>query len=470
MHIPRILISALRGGAGKTLLSLGLTRAFVRQGLAVKPCKKGPDYIDAAWLSRAAGLPCTNLDPFFLDARRLRSLLAHVWPVRGDIALIEGNRGLFDGRDLAGTCSSAALARILETPVLLSLDIAKMTRTAAAVTAGLAGFEPGVRLAGVVLNQTASSRHETITRRCIEAHTDIPVLGALPRLAHNPLPERHMGLADLDGHQDAERMLDDLGQLMARHLDLPRILELARSAPPLPETAPFWPSAPAEPAFRPRIGYVRDAALWFYYTENLEALSRAGAELAELSLLDPAPWPELHGLYLGGGFPEEWATQLADSPHPARIRILSEAGLPIYAECGGFMLLAEAIVRDGQVFPMAGVFSARAHFHPKPQGLGYVEAEVIRPNPFHPVGALLRGHEFHYSRCESDTDISGAALRLHCGVGMGRRRDGLLRGNTFAAYTHGYAPAMPHWAENFVTAARARAQEILRPSAEDHAP
>lgn len=457
MRIPRLLVSALRGGAGKTLLSLGLARALTRQGYKVKPCKKGPDYIDAAWLARAAHCACTNLDPFFLNAEELRALLAHVWQPHHALALIEGNRGLFDGRDVHGSCSSAELARILDAPVLLSLDITKMTRTSAAVVAGLASFEPDVRLAGVVLNQAASSRHETIVRRSLETYTDIPVLGALPRLTGNPLPERHMGLVDVGEHPATEALLDRLADTVTAHTDLPRIRAVADAAPALNTPPAFWP-APCEASSVPpvRIGYVRDAALWFYYAENFEALRRAGAELVELSLLDPRPWPEdLAGLYLGGGFPEEWVEQLSGSPHLAHIRALSEAGLPIYAECGGFMLLSTAIVREQRVWPMSGVFPVRAHFYPRPQGLGYVEARVTRPTPFHPQGSLLRGHEFHYSRCEADENIDAlCSLRLESGVGMGQGQDGLLLRNTFAAYTHLYAPSTPHWAPHFVALAR----------------
>ena len=470
MHIPRLLISALRGGAGKTLLSLGLARAFGDAHQQVKPYKKGPDYIDAAWLAKAARCACTNLDPFFLPPERLVALLGHSWhtatapcpglrtglpaTVAPHLALIEGNRGLFDGRDVHGSCSSAELARILDAPVLLSLDCTKMTRTAAAVLAGLANFEPGLRMGGVVLNQLASARHEAVIRQSIEAYTDIPVLGALPRLRHNPLPERHMGLIDA-ADQGAETALVRLGSLAVEHLDLPRILALAHSAAPLPPAQPFWTTGALSTSCAPRIGYVHDAALWFYYHENLEALQRAGAELVPLSLLDPTPWPALHGLYLGGGFPEEYADRIAQSPHLARIRALSEAHMPIYAECGGFMVLAQSILRDDTHHTMGGLFPVCAHFHAKPQGLGYVEGTVTRANPFHPAGSLLRGHEFHYSRCRTETDISPLlCLALECGTGMGGHADGLCVRNTFAAYTHIYAPALPWWAENFVRAAR----------------
>ena len=537
----RICISALSGGGGKTLLSLGLARAFSRQGLAVQPFKKGPDYIDAAWLSLAAGRQASNLDPYFLPPARLRALFRHVMERSGArLALLEGNRGLFDGMDVRGSCATAELARTLDCPVLLSLDCTKMTRTAAALVAGVRNFEPGLRLAGVVLNQVASARHEGILREAITTYTDVPVLGAIPRLRENPLPERHMGLASLCGDElspQAQEILEKLADVVRDHVDMDRVLALADDLPALPEEPDFWDEAawdgegftasscegqpavchagmasaagageareavmaagtlsgralqttvpekpqadsaagmvagaclpraccPADsPEPAPRIGYVRDRALWFYYEENLEALRRAGAELVRLSLLDDAPWPELDGLYLGGGFPEDWARELASSPHLARLATLAGEGLPIYAECGGFMVLASALERDGQRWPMSGIFPVETRFCPKPQGLGYVRADVVLPNPYFPQGSVLRGHEFHYSLCHEPAAVSGRlehALRLRKGTGMGRDaaghgRDGLVSGRVWAAYCHIFAPAVPGWAPRFVDLAR----------------
>lgn len=542
----RICISALSGGGGKTLLSLGLARAFSRQGLAVQPFKKGPDYIDAAWLSLAAGRQASNLDPYFLPPARLRALFRHVMERSGArLALLEGNRGLFDGMDVRGSCATAELARTLDCPVLLSLDCTKMTRTAAALVAGIRNFEPGLRLAGVVLNQVASARHEGILREAITTYTDVPVLGAIPRLRENPLPERHMGLASLCGDElspQAQEILEKLADVVRDHVDMERVLALADDLPALPEEPDFWDEAawagegftasscegqpavchagtafaagageareavmaagtlsgralqttvpekpqadsaagmvagaclpraccPADsPEPAPRIGYVRDRALWFYYEENLEALRRAGAELVRLSLLDDAPWPELDGLYLGGGFPEDWARELAASPHLARLATLAGEGLPIYAECGGFMVLASALERDGQRWPMSGIFPVETRFCPKPQGLGYVRADVVLPNPYFPQGYVLRGHEFHYSLCHEPAAVSGRlehALRLRKGTGMGRDaeghgRDGLVSGRVWAAYCHIFAPAVPGWAPRFVDLARCYRRE-----------
>lgn len=541
----RICISALSGGGGKTLLSLGLARAFSRQGLAVQPFKKGPDYIDAAWLSLAAGRQASNLDPYFLPPARLRALFRHVMERSGArLALLEGNRGLFDGMDVRGSCATAELARTLDCPVLLSLDCTKMTRTAAALVAGVRNFEPGLRLAGVVLNQVASARHEGILREAITTYTDVPVLGAIPRLRENPLPERHMGLASLCGDElspQAQEILEKLADVVRDHVDMERVLALADDLPALPEEPDFWDEAawagegftasscegqpavchagtafaagagascegaaptgalsvtsprattsdgtqaegcdgtaplsgapcPADSPKRaaaPRIGYVRDRALWFYYEENLEALRRAGAELVRLSLLDDASWPELGGLYLGGGFPEDWARELASSPHLARLATLAGEGLPIYAECGGFMVLASALERDGQRWPMSGIFPVETRFCPKPQGLGYVRADVVLPNPYFPQGSVLRGHEFHYSLCHEPAAVSGRldhALRLRKGTGMGRDagghgRDGLVSGRVWAAYCHIFAPAVPGWAPRFVDLARCYRRE-----------
>ena len=461
---PRLTISGLKGGAGKTLLALGLARALVQDGLRLKPFKKGPDYIDAALLGLAAGRPATNLDLFFLPPHELRALFVHAFALAGnggkpaDLALIEGNRGLFDGRDLEGSCSTAALARTLQSPILLTLDCTKTTRTSAALVQGVLAFEPDLPIAGVVLNKLGSERHGAQVRRAIEHYCPVPVLGALPRLIGDPLPERHKGLVlqqSFETHADVETRLNTLAAAMREHLDLHRIRQLALAAPPLPEKTMAWKSASTALAgVRPRIGYVRDAAFWFYYEENLEALRRAGAELFRLSLLDSEAWPDLDGLYLGGGFPEEFCAELAASPKIALLQEYAEQGMPIYAEGGGALLLAASMERQGNSYPMAGVFPVSASFHERPQGLGYVEAAVILYNPFHPQHIALKGHEFHYTRCKL---LPGAqaeyALQLSCGTGMGQGGDGLIHKATFASYMHIFAPAAPHWAERFVAAA-----------------
>lgn len=479
MPTPRLIISGLSGGAGKTLISLGLARSFSRRGLAVRTFKKGPDYIDAAWLSLAARTPQATLDPFFLAQHDLLALFT-AEAAGHDLALVEGNRGLFDGLDLAGSCSTAELSRILQAPVLLVLDCTKMTRTAAALVKGCLEFEKDVRIGGVILNRTGNPRHRDMVRRAVEEHCGVPVLGVLPRQAEPFIVERRMGLAGPDEHAQADGLLDSLADVVSSHVDLRRILKLATSAPPLP--LPHTPSgneralssaAIAPPRKAPcrepeqRIGYVLDAAFWHYYRENLSALEQAGARLVPLSLLSAAPWPEIDGLYIGGGMPELHAKALSDNAAlRAHVAALAAAGLPIYAECGGFMYLTRAITVRGARFPMAGVFPCEAEFCSRPQGLGYVQAEVLGHNPFHPAGAHFRGHEFHFSRCTGleKTEAQGQSafmLRLHKGRGMtsgddALGRDGLLHNNCFAGYTHIYAPALPHWAPAFLSLCRTR--------------
>lgn len=498
MQIPRIVISGLSGGTGKTMVSLGLARALARSGLRVKAFKKGPDYIDAAWLALASRSLQANLDPFFLPAPALRSLFLQ-GAAGHDIAIIEGNRGIFDGLDISGSCSTAELSRIVRAPVLLVVDCTKMTRTAAALVSGCVRFEKGLRIGGVILNRTGNPRHQTMARRAVEEFAGVPVIGVLPRRAEPFIAERHMGLVSLDEHARADAGLDALADFIAHHADIDAIRKLAESAPELEpdrvETpmgvvmeVPAGTAGFATAGRRPRIGYVHDAAFWFYYQENLDALRAAGADLVRLSLLDdgagcvPDAWNHLDGLYIGGGQPELYARALTGN-HARRERVaaLSRDGLPIYAECGGFIYLAKKLLINGEAFPMAGVFSCSVEFRSRPQGLGYVEAEVLTDNPFHPPGTRFRGHEFHFSCClesaerEKNRDSrfcsstgsgpgpSGHVLRLRKGRGMqpspdGGGFDGLLLRNTFASYTHVFAPALPHWAENFVTLCARRAQ------------
>jgi cobyrinic acid a,c-diamide synthase len=470
---PRLVLAGLSGGAGKTILTLGICRAFATAGLRVRPFKKGPDYIDAAWLGLAAGRDATNLDPFLLPESRLPSLFLEK-SQDVDISVIEGNRGLFDGMDVAGSCSTAALAKTLAAPVVLALDVTKMTRTAAAIVAGVASFEPGLTLAGVIANRTAGPRHREIVRASIESLSHVPVLGLLPKISENPIPERHMGLVSNREHGGVDAILDNLADIISQNVDLDRLLAIARAAPPLPDAGDAAPSdvpAPASVAGRrPVIGVVRDAALWFYYPENFEALERAGATLAFVSLLSDEPWPDLDGLYLGGGFPETQAERLsANTQTRNRVAAFAKAGMPIYAECGGFMYLCRGLDVDGRFHPMAGIFPVITTLCARPQGLGYSKARVVRENPFHPVGTLLQGHEFHYSKCEPElrsgsdapTDLPGPeafALSMERGVGMHAGCDGLLFRNTFAAYTHIHAEGTPHWATRFVAATTAYAK------------
>lgn len=474
--IPRICITSTCGGGGKTLLSLGLGRALYRAGHNVIPFKKGPDYIDAAWLSLACGIQATNLDPFFMDSESLLALftetIAREKIKNRPIALLEGNRGFYDGLDESGSCSTSSLARTLQCPVVLCINCVKTTRTIAALIKGMENFEADINFCGVVLNKIGSTRHESALRKVIEANTDLKVLGALPRLESNPLPERHMGLASRGSSlaEKASLKIDKIAEIVSRCCDLDAIACAAQQAPILRLNNRVCGDAPinthqdhAKNQDKPVIGYVHDDALWFYYPENLRSLEEAGAKLQSLSLLDrsennQSAWKKLDGLYLGGGFPEDFAEELAKSPFLAQIAAYAKEGMPVYAECGGLMLLCGNLVLPSGSWPMSGVFAADVEWSSKPRGLGYVEARVLAENPFFPRGMKLRGHEFHYSGCFWNGVAPEFALKLVRGTGIaakgcGRGMDGLVYKNVWGSYTHIFAPAVPAWAPNFVAAA-----------------
>ncbi len=459
----RMIIAALRGGSGKTILSVGLIAAWKKLKKSIAPFKKGPDYIDTGWLALAAGRPCYNLDTFLLEPLQIvKSFQAHT--LKGDIAVIEGNRGLYDGIDLAGSTSTAELAKLLQTPVLLCVDCTKITRTMAAVITGLIRFDPEVMLKGVVLNRVAGSRHERILRDNIEHYCGIPVLGAIPKLATQIFPERHMGLVPTPEHDWAGKSIDAAARIAIEHIDLDAIYELTLDLPPLDEengsqkpeirkqkTKDRSPITGAE-ADRPKIGIIKDSAFQFYYPENLDALTAAGAETVFISPLSNKSLPGLDALYIGGGFPETHARQLAaNKSFRKQIKALAENGLPIYAECGGLMYLGEALVLEKKSYPMAGVLPVVFDFYPRPQGHGYTVVTVVNENPFYEIGTEIRGHEFHYSRVlkwsGAENDL---VFRMQRGVGITKEKDGICYKNVLATYTHIHALGTPQWAQALV--------------------
>ena len=453
---PRLLLTALRGGAGKTTLTLGLLAAWQAQGRNVVPFKKGPDYIDPAWHSLAAGSPSHNLDPFLMDGDQIVSLVAR-HAQAADALLIEGNRGLFDGLDAQGTYSTAELAKLLLTPVVLVVDCTMTTRTAAALVLGCQHFDPQVNLAGVILNQVARPRHEDILRKSIEHYCRVPVLGAVPRLKCAVFPERHMGLVPPPEHRAAVHAVQAAQELAERYLDLPGLWQAATQAPPLPAaTRPLYPETETQPQVR--LGVVRDAAFQFYYPENFEALEQAGARLIFLNALaDPELPPDVDALYLGGGFPETSAAGLArNDSFRASVRRAADRGLPIYAECGGLMYLGRSIqTLQGESHPMVGLLPYDFIMGKSPQGHGYTVLEVAGDNPYFPRGARLKGHEFHYSRLQPEPGPD-ANLVFHMtrGAGICGHRDGFVYKNVLATYTHLHALGAPDWAPALVRQAR----------------
>jgi cobyrinic acid a,c-diamide synthase len=458
---PRVVIAGLRGGSGKTTLSLGLVAAWRQRVGEVVPFKKGPDYIDAGWLALAAGQPCYNLDPYMMSGEQiLDSFWQHVQ--NAEAAVIEGNRGLFDGMDADGSCSTAELAKLLQAPVLLVVDGTMVTRTAAAAVLGCQHLDPEVAIQGVVLNRVAGPRHQEMLKTTIERYCRVPVVGAIPKLKEDDFPERHMGLVTALEHPEAREAIFARIQVVERYLDLEKVLTIADQAPPL-TWEPVYPRKRASKAYRqPTIGIIRDSAFQFYYPENLEALERRGARLVTINALQDTFLPELDGLYIGGGFPETHAEQLAANDQlRERLRSAIEAGLPVYAECGGLMYLGRNLEIEGKTYPMVQALPMDFRLEQKPQGHGYTELEVVNTNPFYPVGTTLRGHEFHYSRVTRfELNPESLAFAMRRGSGILDRKDGVCYKNTLATYSHVHAIGTPEWAEGLIRRALAYQREV----------
>jgi len=387
------------------------------------------------------------------------------------VNLVEGNRGLHDGMDVDGSHSSAALSKLIDCPVVVVQDVTKMTRSAAAFVLGSRMLDPDVNVAGVILNRVAGARHERIARQSIESICGVPVLGAIPKLPPEQQIElRHLGLVTPREESRTRQLVGQLAQRAEDHLDLDRLLDLARNAPQL-ETGDADAAGGRRTGKglsgkeRVRICYLSDSAFSFYYPENLEALEAAGAELLPVSALEADELPPCHALYVGGGFPETHATALAENAtFRESLARAAEAGLPVYAECGGLIYLAESLSWKGETFPMAGVFPLRIEMCEKPHGHGYALFAVDTANPFFEKGLEIRGHEFHYSRpvtLDLSSRLEGSSrpeglksvMEVKRGTGCGEGRDGLLRKNVFGTYLHIHAHGCPAWAEGVVSAA-----------------
>lgn len=456
LNPPRIIIAALKGGSGKTILSLGLTSAWRGMGHRVAAFKKGPDFIDSGWLSFAAGRPCYNLDPFLMNPEQIvNSLLLN--SAGADISVIEGNRGLFDGLDLDGCCSTGELGKIIKSPVVLIVDVTMATRTVAALVMGCQKFDPELRISGVILNRVAGLRQESLAKNAVEQYCGLPVVGAVPKLKQNIFPERHMGLVPHLESDYAEKAIAWARDIAEKHLDLKALWNLAHEAPPLdyPPEGKKEESGLVLPESPPRIGVIRDKSFWFYYPENLDQMKKLGAHLVEINSLEDRELPAIDALYIGGGFPETQAQALADNvTFRASLKERIEEGLPVYAECGGLMVLGKALVVDGKEFPMVGALPLSLILEKKPQGHGYTILEVKERNPFYSIGEKLKGHEFHYSKAVlHPSDDTRAVFKVLRGEGIDGQKDGLCRKNMLATYTHIHAGGNPEWARRFLRVA-----------------
>ncbi|MBA3016535.1 MAG: hydrogenobyrinic acid a,c-diamide synthase (glutamine-hydrolyzing) [Proteobacteria bacterium] len=443
-------IAGLCGGSGKSVLSVGLTAALTEQGIKVAPFKKGPDYIDAGWLQLAAHRPCHNLDPYLMTAKTIRHSFQEN-SEGSDIALVEGNRGLFDGVNAAGSYSTAELAAILGLPVTLVVDCTKTTRTVAALLLGCQQMGSEIKITGVILNRIGSARHQRIIRQAIEEYTDITVLGAMPRQRHDIFPQRHIGITPCPEFDGADTALVTLAQTIRDSIDLEKVIELSAPIVPPPPTELHaqWQNPTGDTV---RIGVIKDAAFQFYYPENLRALELCGAQLLEVNALSAQELPDLDGLYIGGGFPENSVQALSkNTTFRTSLKQRIEQGLPVYAECGGLLYLGRAMELEGGPYPLVDIFPFSFRMEKRPQAHGYTALTATATNPVYQEGTVIKGHEFRYSKV---IDWQGAnsdlAFTMQRGIGFADGGDGLVYKNVLALYTHIHALATPEWAPRFI--------------------
>ena len=462
MH--QFLVSAAHKSSGKTTITVGLCAALRARGLRVQPFKKGPDYIDPMWLRQASGLDCYNLDPYLMSAQQIAASFQRR-SAQADVAVVEGNKGLYDGLALDGSNSNAGLARMLNLPIVLVLDARGMTRGVAPLILGYQAFDRGIRIAGVILNQLGGSRHESKLRSVIEHYTDVAVVGAVghdPRLA---MVERHLGLIPSQECGDATQTVRTIAELVGTQVDLDKLLRLCAAEPGAP--APRTPSGQVQLHARPgepiRIGLPRDKAFGFYYPDDLAAMQDQGAVLVPFDTLHDRELPKIDGLFIGGGFPEVFAQELeANRSMRHSIHAAIQAGLPVYAECGGLMYLARTLRWKDTCCEMVGALPADVVMHDRPVGRGYVTLQPTGLAPW-PAGtdmepAPLRGHEFHYSSLENLPDDMRFAYRVLRGHGTNATHDGLLCRNVLASYSHLRSGAGSNWVEGFMSFVRTHKQ------------
>jgi len=466
--VARFLIAAAHKSSGKTVVSTGLAAALSRAGNEVQCFKKGPDYIDPMWLAAASGRPCYNLDFNTLSAREILALSAT--RSRGArLAMIEANKGLFDGVDLRGSDSNAALARLLQAPVVLVIDSGGMTRGIAPLLRGYQAFDPEVRIAGVILNKVGGPRHEAKLRAAVETYTDIPVLGAIWRDPALDIGERHLGLTTPAETGGLEALISRLGARVRESLDLARLLTLADGAPPLPAPTPA-PPAGAPPHSGLRIGIARDQAFGFYYPDDLEEFERLGARLLPIDTLRDRKLPEIDGLFIGGGFPETAAERLAANDALRReIRRAIEAGLPTYAECGGLMYLCRSLGWEGSSQPMCGVLPADALMCSRPQGRGYTRFRETENHPWGPLPRPQLAHEFHYARLDNLDPGTTFGREILRGYGIDGRHDAIVMKNLVAGFCHLRNSAATPWVGRFLAFVQA-CRDAAAPSSRQPGP
>ncbi len=447
---PTIVLAATRSGAGKTTIATGVIGALARRGLRVQPFKCGPDYIDPSYHKLACGIPSRNIDTWMLPHNAALELFGRA-AKPAQIAVVEGVMGLYDGHaNLTEQASTAEVAKLLNAPVILIANAARVARSVAAEVLGFQRFDPDVNIAGVILNGIGSPRHLDFCKPPIEQATGIPVLGYLPRRDDLQAPERHLGLVPVVEGPLARGWLDALIAQTEQTIDIDALIAIAARAQTPAAPPALFPAEPIPP--KARIAIAQDKAFNFYYQDALDLLQAWGADIIPFSpLADAALPPDIGGIYIGGGFPEIYAAELAaNRPMLQAVRAAHARGVQIYAECGGLMYLAQSLTDfDGETYPMAALLPVATSMSGGRLTLGYREIQALSEGPLLGKEDTARGHEFHYSIANAPPSRAQAAYAV---LTQNSRIEGFRAPNLWASYIHLHFAANPAIAPRFVAA------------------
>ncbi|MFK5893754.1 MAG: cobyrinate a,c-diamide synthase [Pseudomonadota bacterium] len=494
MIIPEPLyISAAHKSSGKTTITIGLCAALHQSGKKVQAFKKGPDYIDPLWHARATSNACYTLDYNTMFADEIMDLY-HQKSSQVDISIIEGNKGLYDGLDLDGSNSNAALAKLLHANIILVLDAQGMTRGIAPLVLGYQAFDPEIKIAGVILNNLGGSRHESKLRAVLEHYTDVPVIGAVHKQKQLEIVEKHLGLIPGNEDQHATQKIQSICHAIKQSVNLEQIIELSKQKFSIPQVNNQYDKPATNTSSKVdinnkqsvsnnplscshkkiRIAVIKDQAFGFYYPADLEALKFSGAELIYTSALKDRQLPDdIDGIFIGGGFPERHMQTLANN-HLFKQHLfqLIESGIPCYAECGGLMYLSRSIKWQNETVTMTGIIAADVIVTEKPQGRGLIQFSETEMMPWPLIdeeiqtqnsaiesntlknkaveNKIIAAHEFHYSKLINISKSTRFAYKIHRGTGIDGQHDAIVYKNLLASYAHLQDTRQNHWAKRFI--------------------
>ena len=441
----QILFSAAHKSSGKTIVSTGVCAALKKQNVVVQPFKKGPDYIDPMWLATASKRNCYNLD-FWTQSKQEILQLFTSKSASADISIIEANKGLYDGLDLDGSNSNAALAKLLDTSVILVLDCRGTIRGIAPLLLGYQHFDKQVKIEGVILNFVGGSRHEKKLRQVIEHYTDMKILGAIHRNEALTLEERYLGLIPSNEDHLATTKVQEIAKIIADQVDLSSLQEIASPLPKFTSPTIINPKQ-----YNLRIAYAKDSAFGFYYSDDLEKFEQYGVTLIPFDTLQDTDIPKADALFFGGGFPEKCMQSLQNNSQlRKKIKIALANGLPAYAECGGLMYLCNSITYEESKADMVGLIDSDCLMTTKPQGRGYTQFNENTQSIWQQQQSQIHAHEFHYSYLENLPKDSTFAFDISRGKGIQNKQDGLVIQNTLACYSHQRDTQQNPWITRFL--------------------